>query len=202
MDLLDEAESRVVVTRYEAKNLKSGVVFQGNSVNVKSSISFDKGGDTKMTARLTFPPVSVGTLTVTSKAATVSSKYLGAEKSVKLPSVANEILQAALLGNLPPVYKYFGEKDFSNFGIYLDSDDTYELQREETGMKLRIGVNGVDKTLAYARVLYGKTDIVMEVSDYRRFDGKLLPSAVNLTVREGNGQPTKVEIEITDVTLQ
>lgn len=202
MKFLDEAETRVTVTTYEAKNAKASVTYSGGSVKVKSNITFTQGDQTKMTARLIFPPVSVGTLTVDSKAAKVSSKYLNKEMTLALPTFANEILQSALLGNLPPVYKYFGDSDFSNFNIYLDSNDIYELSRSEAGTKVLLGVNGQDKTLAYARVIFGKYDVKVDVASYQRFSGKLMPSAVGVTALTSGKQNTKLDIEISDVTLQ
>lgn len=203
MELLTEAETRVGVSSYSAKNAKTQVVYAGNSVKVKANISFKQGGDTKIAARLAFPPVSVGTITVTSKKATISSKYINADKSINLPSFANEILQSAMLGNLPPVYKYFGDTDFRNFQMYLNSDDTYELSRSEAGTSVRIGINGVERTLAYVRVTFGKVEANLEVDEYQRFDGKLLPKVVKVDAREGKtSSATKLDIEITDVTLQ
>lgn len=192
----------MAVTTYEAKNAKASVTYSGGSVKVKSNISFTSGDATKMTARLIFPPVSVGTLTVDAKAAKVSSKYLDKEMTLNLPSFANEILQSALLGNLPPVYKYFGDSDFSGFSIYLDSDDIYELSRSEAGTKVLLGVNGKDQTLAYARVIFGKYDVKVDVAGYQRFSGKLLPSLVNVAALTSGKSNTKLDIEISDVTLQ
>lgn len=202
LDLLAEAESRVVVTAYKAKNSKTAIAWRGNSVKVKANVSFTTGGETTMTARLAFPPVSVGTVTIGPKSATVSSKYLSKEQTVRLPDFANEILQAAMLGNLPPVYKYFGESDFSRFAMYLSSDDTYVLSREERGVSVKIGVSGVDRTLAYARVTYGNYDVAVDVAGYARFDGRLLPSEVKVAVREPDSSVSKLDIEISDVTLQ
>lgn len=202
MDFLSEAETRVGVTSYEAKNAKATVVYSGGSVKVKSNISFTSGEETKMTARLIFPPVSVGTVTVNSKAAKVRSKYLDKELTLSLPTFANEVLQSALLGNLPPVYKYFGDNDFSGFDIYLDSDDVYELSRSEAGMKVLLGVRGEDKTLAYARVVFGKLDVKVDVASYQRFSGKLMPSVVNVSALQSGKSTTKLDIEISDVNLQ
>lgn len=203
LDLLAEAERRVGVTAYKAKNAKAAVVLKGGEgVKVRANISFATGGETTLAARLAFPPVSVGTVTVGPRRATISSKYLGNEKSVALPDFANAILQAALLGNLPPVYRYFGESDFSRFAMYLNADDTYELSRSETGVSVKIGVRGADKTLAYARVGYGKHDVSVDVAEYRRFDGNLLPSRVKVTLREPDSSVSKLDIEISDVTLQ
>lgn len=202
LDLLAEAESRVVVTGYKAKNSKAAIVWRGNSVKVKANVSFTTGGETTMAARLAFPPVSVGTVTIGPKSATVSSKYLSKEQTVRLPAFANEILQAAMLGNLPPVYKYFGESDFSRFAMYLNADDTYELSRAERGVSVKIGVSGADRTLAYARVTYGNYDVAVDVAGYARFDGRLLPSEVKVAVREPDSSVSKLDIEISDVTLQ
>lgn len=202
LELLGEAERRVEVTSYEAKNAKTAVTYKDGNVKVKANIAFSTGSETTMAARLAFPPVSVGKLTVGPKSATLSSKYLGADKTVKLPDFANEILQAALLGNLPPIYKYFGDKDFSRFVMYLNPDDTYELTRSEAGMKVAIGVNGVDKTLTYVRVLYGNLNVRLDMISYRRFSGRLLPSEVKVQAREADSPVTKLDIEISDVNLQ
>lgn len=202
LDLLGEAERRVEVTAYKAKNSKAAVVMKGSSVKVKANVSFSTGGETTMTARLAFPPVSVGTVTIGPKSATLSSKYLSKEQTVRLPEFANAVLQAAMLGNLPPVYKYFGESDFSRFEIYLNADDTYELSRAERGVSVRIGVHGADRTLAYARVTYGHYDVAVDVAGYRRFDGHLLPSEVKVEAREPDSSVSKLDIEISDVTLQ
>ncbi len=202
LEVLSDAESRVDVTAYEAKNAKSSVTMGGKSVNLRANVSFSRGGDTKIAARLVFPPVSVGQVVVSDKCAKVSSKYLDKNPTVKLPACVNDMLQSALLGNLPPVYEYFGDDDFSKFGIFLTADDKYMLTRSERDISVTLGINGEDKTLASIHVIFAGFDARFKVTGYKRFSGKLLPSKIDVSVIQSSDKSaTKAEIEISDVTL-
>ena len=202
LELLNESERRVVVTSYEAKNAKTAVSLGTKSVNVRANISFDYGKDTKLAARLIFPPISVGQVTVSPGMAKISSKYLDKNKSIALPPYANDILQYTILGSLPPAYKYFGEKDFSNFEIHLNSKDEYEIERSDRSAQIFLSISGEDKTLTSAKVLFAEYYTEIHVDQYKRFDGILLPSKVNVSVRPSDSKTsTKLEIEISDVTL-
>lgn len=205
LDFLSEAESRVEATSYETKNAKAAVTYGTTNVSVRSNVTFTEGQTTTITARLVFPPVSVGKVEINGRKIAVTSKYLDKIPAITVPDGFNSYVQAALLGNVPKIYGYFGEKDFSNFNISLSSGDVYELSRAEQGISVRVGVNGSDHTLSYLRIVYGGYDISLEATAYERFSGKLLPSAFNVTIKsakENAKHPSgKLEIQISDVTL-
>ena len=109
---------------------------------------------------------------------------------------------SAILGCLPPAYKYFGDKDFSNFEIHLNSKDEYEIERSDRSAQIFLSISGEDKTLTGAKVLFAGYYTEIHVDQYKRFDGILLPSKVNVSVRPSDSKTsTKLEIEISDVTL-
>ncbi len=206
LEMLSEAETRVQATSYETKNAKAAVTYGANNVSVRSNITFTEGQTTTITARLAFPPLSVGRVEINDRKMAVTSKYLDKNPTLAVPQGFNSYIQSALLGNVPRIYTYFGDRDFSNFSINLTSGDIYEISRAEQGISVRMGVNGADHTLSYLRIVYGNYDITLEATSYERFSGRLLPSAFLISLKSTNQkakQPSgKLEFQISDVTLQ
>ncbi len=202
LKFLSNAENRITVKTYETKNCKTEVIYGSKSATVKSNINFTMGSFSNVSARLIFPPVNVGTLVLSKREARVQSKLMSFDKTLSLPVDVNRYLQYTLLGNLPPVYEYFGDDDFSHFEIALTSSDEYVLQRDEHGVSVYIVVNAIDGTLNEMRLTYDGYKLNMYVKEYKRMSGKLLPSMVNAAVFKGDRTPkADLTIEISDVTL-
>ncbi len=201
LKFLANAENRIVPKTYETKNCKTEVIYDSKSATVKANINFTMGSLTNLSARLTFPPVNVGSLVLSKREARVQSKLMSFEKTLELPVDVNRYLQYALLGDLPPIYEYFGDDDFSHFDIALTSSDEYVLQREEHGVSAYIALNGIDGTLNEMRITYDGYKINMYVKDYKRMSGNLLPSKVNVVALKGSSTKADLTIDISDVTL-
>ncbi len=202
LKFLANAESRVTTKTYETKNCKTEVLYGSKSATVKSNINFTMGSLSNVSARLTFPPVNVGTLALSKRQAVIQSKLMSFEKTLSLPVDVNRYLQYFLLGDLPPVYEYFGDDDFSHFDIALTSSDEYVLQREEHGVSVFIALSAVDGTINEMRLTYDGYQLNMYVNEYKRMSGNLLPSKVNAAVfQKDHTKKADLTIDITDVTL-
>lgn len=202
LKFLSNAENRLTAKTYETKNCKTEAIYGSKSATVKTNINFTMGSLSNVSVRLTFPPVNVGTLVLSKREARVQSKLMSFEKTLSLPVDVNRYLQYTLLGDLPPVYEYFGDDDFSHFEIALTSSDEYVLQRDEHGVSVYIALSAIDGTLNEMRLTYDGYVLNMYVKEYKRMSGNLLPSKVNAAVFKANGTlKADLTIEISDVTL-
>ncbi len=199
LNILSESEVRMSDVRtYEVKNAKTKVDFNGNKVTLKSNVQFTRGEQTTVTGRMQFPPVIVGKVVVNKEKASITSKMAGIDKSVKIPEYLGETLQCALLGIVPPVYEMYGEKNFSKFNIELTNDGCYLLSRDSKKGSMVMKVNAQDYTLVSLKaVIYG-TVAEMKVTEYKTFDGRSLPTEIEIVAREGSKKPVSMTINISE----
>lgn len=199
MSLLSESEDRMSDVRtYEVKNAKAKVDFNGNKVSLKANVKFTRGEQITVTGRMQFPPINVGKVVVDKGKASITSKVAGIDKNVKIPDYLGEALQCALLGIVPPLYEIYGEKDFSKFDIEITEDGCYELSRDTKKGSVVMKVNAQDYTLVSLKaVMYG-TVAEMKVTEYKTFDGRSLPTEIEVVAREGSKKPASMTINISD----
>lgn len=196
------AEKRMSPSSYETKNAKARLKANGKDVTVRASISFERGGDTRLGARMIFPPVSVGSVVVTEKGAHLESKILGMNKDVPTPQILNSLFQNALLGIVPPVYRLFGDDDFSQFSIMLTADGKYVISRSAKDMSILIMVNAKDFSLAGLKVLAMGQTVMFDINEYSDFSGIRLPSSLTVTSSAGKKDTGSLEMTITDLKLK
>ncbi len=197
-----QAEGRLSINSYETKNAKAEVRTNGKDVSVRVNISFEKGGDTKLGARMIFPPVSVGTIEITERATHVESKLLGVNKDMQTPQVLNTLFQNALLGIVPPVYQLFGEEDFSQFDMLLSADGKYVISRSAKDMSIVLRVNANDFTLAGMKVFSMGQTVDFDIKEYSDFSGSRLPSGLRVTSMAGKNDVGSIDITIGDIKLK
>lgn len=197
-----QAEGRLSVKSYETKNAKAEVRTNGKDVSVRANICFERGGDTKLGARMIFPPVSVGSVEITERGTRVESKLLGVNKEVRTPQILNTLFQNAILGIVPPVYQLFGEDDFSQFDMLLSADGKYVISRSAKDMSIVLRVNANDFTLAGLRVFSMGQTVDFNIKEYSDFSGSRLPSSLKVTSTTGNKDTGSLDITIKDVTLK
>ncbi len=199
---IEQAEGRLNVKSYETKNAKAEVKTNGKDVSVRANISFERGGDTKLGARMIFPPVSVGSVEITDHGTHVESKLLGVNKDVPTPQVLNSLFQNALLGIVPPVYQLFGEEDFSQFDMLLSADGKYTISRSAKDMSIVLRVNANDFTLAGLEVFAMGQTVDFDIKEYSDFSGSRLPSSLRVTSTAGKKDVGSLYITIEDVKLK
>lgn len=202
VEQIAQAESRLSISSYETKNAKARLMTNGKDVSVRANISFEKGGDTKLGARMIFPPVSVGSVIVSDKGTHVESKLLGVDKDVPTPHILNSLFQNALLGIVPPVYQLFGDDDFSQFNMMLTADGKYVISRSAKDMSISIRVNARDFSLAGLEVFAMGQTVDFDIKQYSDFSGSRLPSSLTVTSSAGKNDTGSLEVTITDLTLK
>lgn len=199
---LGDAERRHDDIRtYAAKNARAQVDMGGRNVGLRANLSFARSAATTVSGRLVFPPISVGRAELDGEELRVRSRQLDVDKTVKMPGYANEILQCALLGQAPPLYRLFGEADYSRFALMLTADDKYALRRSEGGMEVVMFVNAADFTLSGVNMTAEGSEITLSVGKYALFGGHHLPSLFRAAVAQPRGVRASMELALTDIEI-
>lgn len=199
---LDGAETRRADVRtYAAKNAKARIDMGGRDVSLRANLSFARDAATSVSGRLLFPPISVGQAVLDNSQLRVSSRQFEVDKSIKVPDFANEILQSALLGQAPPLYRLFGESDYSRFDLALTSDDKYVLRRSGRGMEVVVFVNAADFTLAGVNMSADGEKLVLSVGDYAVFGGHRLPGLFRASVTRRGASKSSMELSLSDIKI-
>lgn len=197
--LLAQAEERMPdVKTYEVKNAKTKVDYKGNSANIKANISFTRGALTTFSGRIQFPPVSVGKVEINGDKASLKSNLLGIDKEFTIPSYFGDAIQCAFLGIVPPVYNLFGEQDFSHFSMRLSSDGKYVLYRSDSNMDIYLYVNAIDFSFSGLHYEAAGSNADIIVSDYQSFDGRSLPTQVEVVAKQADGSNGSMSMTISN----
>lgn len=199
---LGDAERRHDDIRaYAAKNAKAQVDMGGRNVGLRANVSFARGAATSVSGRLVFPPISVGRAELDGAELRVWSRQLDVDKAVKMPAYANEVVQCALLGQVPPLYRLFGETDYSRFALMLTADDKYAIRRSEGGIEVVMFVNAADFTLSGVNMSAEGSELTLSVGEYAVFGGHRLPSLFRVAVAQPKGVRTSMEMALTDIKI-
>lgn len=199
---LSKAETRADDVRsYAAKNAKARLDMSGKDVGLRANLSFARNSATSVSGRLLFPPISVGHAVLDDGQLRVSSRQFEVDKSIKVPDFANGIVQSALLGQVPPLYRLFGEADYSRFDLALTADDKYVLRRSEGGIEVVIFVNAADLTLSGVNMSADGSKIALSVGDYAVFGGHCLPSLFRASMVRGGTSKSSMELSLTDIKI-
>lgn len=199
---LYDAETRVDDVRsYAAKNAKARVDMGGKDVGLRANLSFARDAATSVSGRLLFPPISVGQAVLDKGQLRVSSRQFDVDKAIKVPDFSNEILQSALLGQVPPLYRLFGEVDYSRFDLALTADDKYVLRRREGSIEVVIFVNAADFTLSGVNMSADGSKISLTVGDYAAFGGHRLPCLFRASMTRRGMSKNSMELSLTDIKI-
>lgn len=194
-------KSRDDIRTYAAKNAKAHVDMGGKDVGLRANLSFARHAATSVSGRLIFPPISVGHAELDKGRFRVQSRQFDVDKAIQVPDFANEILQSALIGQAPPLYRLFGESDYSRFDLALTADDKYVLRRGDGGVDVVIFVNAADLTLAGVNMTVDGSKIVVSVGDYALFGGHRLPSLFRVSVARRGASRASMELSLSDIKI-
>ncbi len=203
VSLISESDSRLAdVKTYEAKNAKAAVLMEGKNTTLKANVSFERGGATNITGRLAFPPLSVGSVSISEDKVHVKSGILNIDKTQTLFPYLAEMVQSTFLGLIPKAYLLFGDKDFSHFDMSLTAKGQYLLSRSDNRMSVELRINAANFTLANVSVKTAQGDAAqLDVAQYKSFDGRLLPVSVLIKVTPRKGKPAEAEVSISDIRI-
>ena len=187
---------------YDAKLSQVSISFEGNEVNkIKGTIGFVPAGKTQLSARLSFPPISVGQIELLGNQASVKSTVANIDKKVKLPLAVNDYLQTALVGIIPPFYKLFAEDDFYNFDIYVNAKGQYVLQRNKGGVYILVTVNPDNYSLNSFTIYYQQYSLSYQATDFETVGNFYVPNKLFCNLRDSNtNKVSSVNLELNKIT--
>ncbi len=198
--LLNEI-TRNPINTYLSKNAVANVSFNGSSHSVKLNLYFEYSKKTVGIARLAFPPLMVGKLTMDTKNVSVNSSLLNVNKDFTLPFDISTFLHDAIVGRVPAVYNLYGDSDFSAFNMSITSDNLYLISRKSNGLDVKLYINP-DLTLHSYTISYLSYIVSHVNNSFDTFDGRHLPNDITLSVvLPGATQPTSTNFQFSKITI-
>ncbi len=89
------------------------------------------------TLSLPFPPVEIGRCSVSDDKIYLKSSYTEIKSPMAIGYNVQPVMEAVVLGKLPPIYLLFGETNFNSFDVYT-KEDSYYIERTDATLPLRV----------------------------------------------------------------
>lgn len=181
-DLFQKLDS---VYKYRFNNIKTytnrakiDVTFDGSSYHLNGRVNAATNKSLKASISLPFPPVTVGTLDLTSSSISASSSYANIDIERSVPDYLLSVANATLYGALPVDLL---NKHFKLSSIYI-KNSRYHISY--TGPYSTVAVFQVDSQYRIAQVSVSSPEFTCELfsSDFQRVNKHNLPSNIQVVI--------------------
>lgn len=181
-DLFQKLDS---VYKYRFDNIKTytnrakvELNFEGSSYHLNCRVNATTNKSLKASISLPFPPVTVGTLDLSSSTISASSSYVNLDIERSVPDFLLSVANATLYGALPVDLL---NKHFKLSSIYI-KNSRYHLSY--TGPYSTVAVFQVDSQYRIAQVSVSSPEFTCELfsSDFERVNKHNLPSIIKVVI--------------------
>ena len=199
--IASEVAKGIPFDSYFAKNSSMDVTFGSSDYSLRLNLFFENSKETVLSAKLSFPPMLVGSASLSSSSVKAKSKVLGVDFDRNVSINFNKSLQFALAGSIPPVYELFGLSSFDSFGISISSDDKYRLSKSVGSISVIVDVATSDFTLSGFTIKAPQGSVNAAVLSRETFDGYVLPNKLKLDVSFDVSKSVSAIVDVTKVSI-